>query len=268
MKPLFFLFLFFSSLQGISQVNDRTVEVTGHASKKFLADLYYITVTVKGNGQCEIPSGKHYQKYIKECKENNKKVVASRVDILNGIVNYFGTRVKKKDLSSSSSEEVITDFSGDMAATAAAPVSEEYLLSKSYLLEFSTYADALELINILKDYKGMLDPGVLTASCTKLTPNDMENIKLESLKDARRKAEAMALTLQVELGDVKNIYEEKPVDNSWLQYLGGSSSVQDITPDYMPSSWRYRNEGSIPDDEGKLTFSQTSFVRFYLVSKK
>lgn len=265
MRFIFYVLIFFFALESNGQSTERTVEVSGHASKKFLADKYYMMVTVKGSGQCEIPPGKHYQKYIKECRENNKKVLASREDILKGILTYFDTRIKKIE---TNDQEVWPEAIATEPAAVPADYDVSSFLTKNYLLEFGVYADVIEFLTILKDYKGMIDGGKLSALCTKLKPADFDEIKLASLKDAQQKAEQMAKTLNAQLGPVKNIYEEKPEDaNSLSNYFKGMSGIDSYSPDYLPNSITSRslyNDWDLPDDQGYLTFSKSTFVRFLL----
>jgi hypothetical protein len=252
MKSLCSIFFLLLSVFTLAQNTDRTVEVTGNASKKFLADKFELVVSVKSGTACEIPSGKNYQKYINECKENNKRLVASREDILKGIIKSFGTKIKYD-------EDAF--IKPNMFGATAEIASEDYseYNNKSVLLEFTQNEDLHEFMKAIKDYKDAFIQNSLTATCSKVTPADLESLKLESLKDAKRKAEVMAKTLNAELGLVKNIYEEKPMDANgpWSEYTKILARTYASATLSDPSS-------NVPDDNGYLTFFESSFVRFFL----
>jgi uncharacterized protein YggE len=75
------------------------------------------------------------------------------------------------------------------------------------------------------------------------------------LGNARKKAEKMAMALGASIDKVWNIYEEKPNSSATgimeLYKMTGAYGKENITPYMTPIT-----------DEGKVTYSQSTFVRF------
>lgn len=232
-------FLLLLSHIGIAQSELRTVEVTGKAQRKFLADFVSTTINILPGEQCAIPTGKNYQKYIKECKENNKQLVASRENIFKGILDSYNGRIKL----------------GDKDET-------EYTGSMSYTITSTNYADLADLVEKLKDFKGAFTSGVIYGEYSKMTEAIADEVQLESLLDARKKAEAMAKTLGASVDKVMNIYEEKPSSSGMSDFYSQIMAMEaakevrrngfNTSPGFSP----------YPDSEGYLYYSATSYVRF------
>lgn len=236
---LFFLPLLFP-LAAFAQ-NERSVEVTGIATRKILADRYTLHVEVIAGEPCAIPAGKNYQKYVQECKETNKQLMASRENILKGIIDSYGPLITLTDRT-----EV------------------EYRNSLEFDLLFTKISDINDFKKKLEEYKKAFKTGELKAYYSKMNSDLYQEVKMESLLDAKKKAETMASTLNVALGQVLNIYESKPGNmGGWMDFIGAMMVTEGGGRKARPESLFF-GLSEIPDEDGYLVCTATSYVRFAL----
>ncbi|MBK7762003.1 MAG: SIMPL domain-containing protein [Bacteroidetes bacterium] len=231
-----------TTISAIAQTETRTVEVSGLATKKFPADVIYYEVNVSQGEPCEIAHGKNYTKYIKECQENNKKLSATRENVLKGIIESFGTRIKQDKKSESK--------------------YSEYVASLSYQLIFSNQADLLDFEMKLADYKDAFSGSVKYAAYSKMDEAMQRNLVIESLTDARKRADEMAKALGATVDKVIGIYEEKPSGSSMNSYLEEVMKVSMYKELYqIQGESKY---ATMMDAEGNVSYSGSSFVKFSL----
>lgn len=238
-----FIMLLFVTHSTFAQTETRTVEVSGLATKKFPADIIYYEVTVSQGEPCEIAHGKNYTKYVKECQESNKKMMATRENLLKGIIESFGTRIKQEIKSESK--------------------YSEYVASLSYSLIFGSKADLIDFELKLADYKDAFSGSVKYAAYSKMDETLHRSLVIESLTDARKRADEMAKALDATVDKVIAIYEEKPTGSSMSSYF------EEVMKLSMYKEL-YQNQGgeskyaTIMDEEGNVSYSGSSFVKFSL----
>jgi hypothetical protein len=199
-----------------AQSEPRTIEVLGATNRVFQADLILYNVTVVQGTSCEIPpSGKNYEKLVKECEKENEKLMASRENILAAIVASFGIRLK------------VDEF---IAA-------QKYSGSISTLI-FTNIADLRAFESKINDVTGAYTGYVIQASYSKADDTLYETLKVEALLSARKKAEKFAIALGATIDKVLNIYEDKPFSSNLFS-----------------SFWAKTQGNFATDSAGKLTVS-------------
>lgn len=240
-KYLVFGICFLLPLFSLAQ-NERSVEVTGIATRRLLADRITLNVTVIPGEECVIPSGKNYQKYVKECKESNKQLVASRENILKGILESYGNSI-----------QIIERTEID------------YRNSLEYDLMFGKMTDVQDFKKKLEEYKNAFKVGELKAFYTKMDMDIYHQVRLESLQDAKKKAESMAQALGESLGKVLNIYESKPGNmGGWMDFIGAMMMTEGGGSRKTKGESYYFGLTENPDEEGYIICTASSFVRFAL----
>lgn len=243
LKRLIIFFIMMVPFVSWTQI-DRSVEVTGIATRKILADRITIMVTVEQGEECIIPSGKNYEKFVKECKAVNTQLVASRENILKGIIESYGSAI------------IITKHKGGMFRANS---------SVDYYLEFRSMSDLKDFLKKLDEYKTAFTLDEPSAYYTKMTREIYHQVRLESLIDARNKAQSMAEALHETLGQVLNIYESKPGNmGGWMDFVSAMVTTEgrQITKGGLESL--YYGLSEVPDDEGYIICTASSFVRFSL----
>jgi hypothetical protein len=222
----------------------RTVEATGIAIMHVKADQLFIEVGVNAGEACEIPRGKNYAKYIKECSENNKKLMATRENIMMGLIASYQDRVKLVE-----QKESKYQYEG---------------AGSSFSLLFTSFEAYQDFKANVKEYKDAFTLGEVTAMYSKWNDSLRQSLFLQSLTNARQRADAMATTLGASIDKVYNIYEANNNDqmsgymkqvmnmygtnNAWSRKLGADAGMFNLQP----------------DDQGYIDLSETSYVRFLL----
>ncbi len=226
MKKIFFLAFVLMSVSVFAQTELRTVEVAGKASKKYAADYIWYSCTINEGDRCEIPSGKNYEKIIKNCAEENKKLFATRIAIFDGVIASFGSKIRK--------EEEQTTIRG------AIPNSKN--------LYFKNYADLLDFEKKLYEFKGAFSGYIISANYTGMNEQEYQKIQVESLLNTRKKAEVLAQALGTQVDKVLNIYENIP---------GSPSPIIVNTNSGLPEY-----SASPIDESGQITYTAYTYVKF------
>ncbi|MFM2385522.1 MAG: hypothetical protein RL660_279 [Bacteroidota bacterium] len=227
------------------QHSDRTVETSGRASTMMQADQIFLAIGVQSGESCVIPSGRHYQKYIKECTENNKKLVATRENIMAGLVAAYAGKVRLLEHIESGSEY-------------------ESYGTNTYVLYFTNYADYKSFMDDVKEYKDAFKARNTIIGCSKYNDAEAHKLKLEALKDARKKADDMCSVLGVSIDKVLTIYET----NQWGAMTDFSAQIARA---YGGSGEKGLDEYGIIiknigicDEQGQMEFSETCYLRFLI----
>lgn len=249
---LWLLLLILFSLEGKAQKQDRTIEVTGYASKKFLADKFYVVVGLYSDASLEIPNGVPYYKYVRGTSWSNKKMYASTIDIFDGIIAYLSGRVSVMSYKDYYKE------TGDFGFVTKDRVGQ--------YLTFDNNVAVQEFLSLVKDYKGDIDTRIL-AICSGVTQRDYNQIREEAIHEAGTIAEQMTQKLKTELGPVMNIYDERPDAVEMIEREKGKLFINLFFPRFF-SDWYLRSHKnpnvSEPDSHGNITITRSVYIRFNL----
>jgi hypothetical protein len=226
MKKLLFLTFVLMTVSVFAQTESRTVEVAGKATKKYAADFIWYSCTINEGDRCEIPVGKNYEKMIKNCAEESKKLFASRAAIYEGVVASFGSKIRKE----------------------AEQVSIRNGVPNAKNLYFSNYNDLLDFEKKLFEFKGAFSGYIISASYTGMNEQEYQKIQIESLQNTRKKAENLAQALGVQVDKVLNIYENAP-GSTPPTLLNTTSGL----PEYTPSPI---------DESGQVSYTAYTYVKF------
>jgi Protein of unknown function (DUF541) len=242
MKNLLLFSLLYFAFSGNAQNKQRTIEVMGIGAKNYVADVIYLRCDINAGDRCEIPEGKNYEKMIKNCQAENKKILASRDAIFNGIVASFGDRIKGGNLTNSENKHGVPQ--------------NGYIEPQT--LTFVSYADVLDFQKKLSDYKDAFSTNVESAFSSKMNEEERQNIQVLALQEAKKKANKLAQALDAQVSEVLNIVETKSVGgDSYLEMLltMESRKRRDVFDPFMPSSI---------NDKGEITYSTKMYVTFGL----
>jgi hypothetical protein len=232
-KCIFFIAILLFSIEFATaqDSDDPFIEISGTAYRAVEADYYYFEVNIQPGPTCEVPKkGKDWEKAIRDCREENEKLIASREAVLDALLGSFGTRIR-----SGFGTEVTMYQSGNYRYYSCV-----------------AYADFLELQKELNDVPGAFRITMKYASCSKKYDIESELV-LEALQNARAKAEKMTAALGMRTGQAVRIYEDRP---------GGL--MGDIKPliQMMEEKGNMGQGKNMPNQEGKLVLSSSVFVRF------
>lgn len=243
MKPLLFPLFLLSAFAALAQqdANVRFIEVSGNAFRKVQGDKYFFSVTKLPGETCQIPKkGRDWEKQLKDCKEENDKLITSHLNALNTLVNSYGGRVVP---------------TGEGNSYKYGNQSKEY----SYMT--TSFADYADLMGKLKEIENAFVVEMQIGQNSGST-QIMEELTLEALENGRKKAEKMVSVLGLKLGAAHQIYENQPIysnnDDIFKQIVMGEMSKR------KPESLDYTGTTGIPDSEGFLYFSKSVFIRFYM----
>lgn len=140
-----------------------------------------------------------------------------------------------------------------------------YTNSLEYNLKFTKISDLHDFRRKLEEYKTAFKMEEPKAYYTRMTPEIFHQVRLESLLDARTKAESMAKALNESVGAVLNIYETKPGNmGGWMDFITTMMYSEGLRgAKSNPEAFLY-GLSDIPDEEGYITCTSSSFVRFAL----
>ncbi|MFN0036991.1 MAG: hypothetical protein ACKVUS_18200 [Saprospiraceae bacterium] len=240
MKKLILPILLLSAFATFSQESSvRFIEVSGTAERKVMADEYFFSVTVIPGEACQIPKkGRDWEKQLKDCKEENDKLIASRESILDAISGSYAGRIMK--------------LSGG-------PIDKYGRPSINYKFSCRSYSDFQDFEDKLREIEKAFTIEMQYA-LSNSSVQIMEELTLESLTNAKEKAVKMSAALNERVGVAFHIYEDEPIST----ITGG---LKKLLAGEMSKRGDYQSGGPsfLPNSDGKLYFSKTVYIRFVLL---
>ncbi len=221
------------------QPSERFVEVIGQASRLVPADAYFFSITVNPGAACQIPKqGRNWEKEIKDCKEEQGKLVASREAMLAAILGSFSGKIQEVQREASGSYwEGMPDV--------------HYFTCRNYM-------DYSGLLTRIREVEGHPFKVELNYAQT-LNPQEiMAGLDVECLKNAREQAQAMASVLGMVVGLPLQIFDNESTEPSGS--LMEKSLLDEMTKRTRGSRTQYSSTS--PNDKGEVFFEARARVRF------
>ena len=223
------------------QPPERFVEVIGQASRLVPADAYFFSITVNPGATCQIPKqGRNWEKEIKDCKEEQGKLVASREAMLAAILGSFSSKV----------QEVQREASGNAYS--------DYPTGVVHHLTCRNYTDYADLLARIQEVEGNAFRVNIAYARNSQEEKIMAELDMECLKNAREKATAMANVLGMAVGSPLQIFDNESTE------LSGSLFEKIMLNELTKHSRDNANSPSsiLPNDKGELLFKTRARVRF------
>lgn len=220
----------------------RFIEVSGLAFRAVPADAYFFKITVAGAEVCNIPKkGRNWEKEIKNCKEENDRLVATREAVLDAILGSMAAKIV-----------VLPEVDDE----------NRHSFDRKTRLKCLSFTDFEQLHDQLEG----AEPGAFKLEMQWASSSNqqkiIEELTIEALKNTCAKAEKMAAVFDAKIGAIIQIHERQQGEQATAidQYVGILQS------ELLRSG--FNSTGSenpvSPDTEGNLLFKKEVFVRFRL----